>query len=93
MRTTTPALANVAGRKAKILAVIFGAMWLVGCAATANDVRDRLGTRYVGLNVDALVAEFGPPATTFKMNNGDTSYLWQLGATTNIDTYKGSGTA
>jgi len=43
--------------------------------------------------VDALVAEFGPPATTFKMNNGDTSYLWQLGATTNIDTYKGSGTA
>jgi len=59
----------------------------------ATDVRERLGTRFVGLNVDAIVAEFGPPATTFKMNSGETSYLWQLGASTNIDTYKGSGTA
>jgi hypothetical protein len=26
---------------------------------------------------------FGPPASTFKMNSGDTSYIWQLGNQTN----------
>jgi hypothetical protein len=30
---------------------------------------------------------------TFKMNSGETSYLWQLSAVTDIDTDRGSGTA
>jgi hypothetical protein len=40
-----------------------------------------------------LVIKFGPPASTFKMNSGDTSYIWQLGNQTNINTDRGSGIA
>ena len=52
-----------------------------------------LGDQYVGQNVDALVVKFGPPASTFKMNSGDTSCIWQLGNQTNIVTDRGVGTA
>jgi hypothetical protein len=51
----------------------------------------RLGDQYGGQNVDALVVKFGPPASTFKMNSGDTSYIWQLGNQTNVNTDQGSG--
>jgi hypothetical protein len=40
-----------------------------------------------------LVVKFGPPANTFKMNSGDTSYIWQLGKQTNIDADRGRGIA
>lgn len=66
---------------------------LTGCAASRQEVATRLGQQYVGQNVDALVVRFGPPATTFKMNSGETSYVWQLGNQTNINTYRGSGSA
>jgi hypothetical protein len=48
-----------------------------------QEVVERLGAEYIGQNVDALVIKFGPPASTFKMNSGDTSYIWQLGNQTN----------
>ena len=35
------------------------------------------------------MVKFGPPASTFKMNSGDTSYIWQLGNQTNINTDQG----
>jgi hypothetical protein len=61
-------------------------LWIVvlcaalgGCAASREEVIARLGEHYIGQNVDALVIDFGPPASTFKMNSGDTSYIWQLG--------------
>ncbi len=66
---------------------------LMGCAASLEEVATRLGAQYVGQNVDALVVKFGPPASTFKMNSGDTSYIWQLGNQTNINTDRGSGIA
>jgi hypothetical protein len=66
---------------------------LAGCAASKQEVATRLGDQYVGQNVDALVIKFGPPASTFKMNSGDTSYIWQLGNQTNINTDRGSGIA
>src|SRR5882757_3297916 len=66
---------------------------LAGCAASREEVVARLGSQYVGQNVDALVVKFGPPASTFKMNSGDTSYVWQLGNQTNINTDRGSGVA
>jgi hypothetical protein len=66
---------------------------LAGCAASKQEVAARLGDQYVGQNVDALVIKFGPPASTFKMNSGDTSYIWQLGNQTNINTDRGSGIA
>jgi hypothetical protein len=56
---------------------------LGGCAASQQEVSERLGEHYIGQNVDALVIDFGPPASTFKMNSGDTSYIWQLGNQTN----------
>jgi hypothetical protein len=74
------------------LAIVFGAGWLVGCAATSKEVVSNL-QGFVGLNVDALVTQYGPPTNTFKMNSGETSYVWQLTAQTNIDTDNGSGTA
>lgn len=71
-------------------AIVF--LTLSGCAATSRQVVQRL-QGYVGLNVDALVAQYGPPTSSFKMNSGETSYVWQLTSVTNIDTYRGSGTA
>ena len=56
---------------------------LAGCAASREEVVTRLGEHYIGKSVDALVVDFGPPASTFKMNSGDTSYIWQLGNQTN----------
>jgi hypothetical protein len=66
---------------------------LAGCAASKQEVATRLGDQYVGQNVDALVVGCGPPASTFKMNSGDTSYIRQLGNQTNIATDRGTGVA
>jgi hypothetical protein len=59
-------------------------MMLAGCAASRQEVVAKLGEQYIGQNVDALVIKFGPPASRFKVNSGDTSYIWQLGNQTNI---------
>lgn len=77
----------------RILGVIALCAGLAGCAASRQEVAARLGDQYVGQNVDALVVKFGPPVSTFKMNSGDTSYIWQLGNQTNINTNEGSGIA
>jgi hypothetical protein len=69
----------------KIAAVVAGAA-LAGCAATQQGVVASLDQRFIGKNVDTLVTEFGPPANAFKMNSGETAYVWQLSAVTNINT-------
>jgi hypothetical protein len=66
---------------------------LSGCAASKQEVATRLGDQYIGQNVDALVLQFGPPASVFKMNSGQSSYIWQLSAVTDIATDRGYGTA
>ena len=66
---------------------------LAGCAATKQEVSGNLGNMFLGKNVDSLVSEFGPPASAFRMNSGETAYVWQLSAVTNINTDRGSGTA
>jgi hypothetical protein len=73
--------------------IIAGAALLAGCAASGGEVVDRLNLKYVGKNVDVLVTEWGPPANTFKMNSGETSYMWQLTSQTSVYTYNGSGAA
>jgi hypothetical protein len=77
--------------------IIFGIVALCvtlgGCAASKEQVAAQLGSQYVGQNADALVVKFGPPASTFKMNSGDTSYVWQLGNQTNIVAARGEGVA
>jgi hypothetical protein len=77
----------------RILGIVVLGAALAGCAASRQEVSARLGDQYVGQNVDALVVKFGPPASTFKMNSGDTSYVWQIGNQTNISTDRGSGIA
>jgi hypothetical protein len=67
----------------RVLGIVALCAALGGCAASSQEVAVRLGDRFVGQNVDALVIEWGPPASTFKMNSGDTSYIWQLGNQTN----------
>jgi hypothetical protein len=68
-------------------------LMLTGCAASRQEVAARLGQQYIGQNVDALVVRFGPPASTFKLNSGETSYAWQLGNQTNIYANRNVGTA
>jgi hypothetical protein len=63
----------------RILGIVALCAALGGSAASRQEVIERLGAEYIGQNVDALVIKFGPPASTFKMNSGDTSYLWQSG--------------
>lgn len=66
---------------------------LARCAATKQEVSGNLGNMFLGKTVDSLVSEFGPPASAFRMNSGETAYVWQLSAVTNINTDRGSGTA
>jgi hypothetical protein len=39
------------------------------------------------------VSEFGPPASTFRMNSGEMSYVWQLSNETDINVDKNGGSA
>ena len=57
---------------------------LTGCAASRQEVTARLGEKFIGQNVDLMVAEFGPPVTVFKMSSGGASYQWQLAGSTDI---------
>lgn len=75
------------------MAAVLAVAVLAGCAATRQEVSDKLGSRFLGKSVDTLVSEFGPPTSAFKMNSGETAYVWQLSAVTNINTSEGSGTA
>ena len=75
------------------MAAVLAVAVLAGCAATRQEVSDKLGSRFLGKSVDALVSEFGPPTSAFKMNSGETAYVWQPSAVTNINTSEGSGTA
>jgi hypothetical protein len=72
-------------------------LFLGGCYASSQEVRAKLGDEYIGKSVDALVLQFGPPASQFKMSTGETSYLWQLSSHTNVDVtrdrFGSSGTA
>ena len=77
----------------RILGIVALCAVLVGCAASRQEVVERLGERYIGKSVDALVVDYGPPASTFKMNSGDTSYIWQLGNQTNFVSDRGSSIA
>jgi hypothetical protein len=75
----------------RIVLAAFAAAFVAGCAASREEVVARLGAEYIGQNVDVMVKKFGPPASTFKMNSGETSYQWQLGNQTNMSLYRGSG--
>jgi hypothetical protein len=62
----------------RILGIVALGAALGGCAASRQEVATRLGDHFIGQNVDSLVVDFGPPASTFKMNSGETSYTGSL---------------
>ena len=68
----------------RILVVVALGVALSSCAASRQEVVVRLGDQFIGQNVDSLVLQFGPPTSTFKMNSGHSSYVWQLTAVTDI---------
>lgn len=74
-----------------IVAVLCAA--LMGCAASKQEVASRLGSEFIGQNLDALVVKFGPPASTYKMNSGEQSTVWQLTAITDVVADRGYGQA
>ncbi len=57
---------------------------LAGCYATGANVETKLAQDYIGKNVDALVVRWGPPASSFKMNSGETAYSWHLATGSSI---------
>lgn len=57
---------------------------LGGCLASSQEVRAKLGQDYLGRHVDTLVARFGPPTNSFRMQTGETSYVWQLASESSI---------
>src|SRR5262245_5008610 len=73
----------------RIVGLVLVALVLAGCAASRQEVAQKLGDQFVGQNVDALVTQFGPPNAQFKMNSGQTSYVWQLAAVTDIEGNRG----
>lgn len=68
----------------RVLGVLALSAALSGCAASRQEVAARLGDQFIGQNLDSLVVRFGPPTNTFKMNSGQSSYVWQLTSVTDI---------
>ncbi|MCA6097114.1 hypothetical protein [Bradyrhizobium australafricanum] len=73
----------------RLLSVAAAGAVLAGYAASKQEVVARLGDQYIGQNVDRLVVQFGPPTSTFRLNGGQSSYVWQLSAVTDIATDRG----
>src|SRR4051812_35342405 len=68
----------------RVLGLLALSASLFGCAASREGGAARLGNHFVGQNVEALVVKLGPPTGSFKMNSGQSSYVWQLTAVTDI---------
>ena len=77
----------------RALGIVVLSTALAGCAASRQEVTAKLGDQFIGQKVDAMVAQFGPPANTFRLANGGTSYQWQLAGGTDIMVGHGVGTA
>ena len=77
----------------RILGIVVLGAALAGCAASRQEAAARLGDQFIGQNVDAMVAQFGPPASSFRMTSGGTSYQWQLAGGTDVMGGNGVGIA
>jgi hypothetical protein len=67
--------------------------WASGLCCGWRRSQGTAGTRIHRKNVDALVVQWGQPTNMFKMNSGQSSYVWQLSATTDIAMNRGYGSA
>jgi hypothetical protein len=68
----------------RFLSLIGLCLLLGGCFVSSQEVRAKLGQEYIGKHVDTLVARFGPPTSSVRMQTGETSYVWQLASESSI---------
>ncbi len=66
----------------RILKIVALCAALGGCGASRQEVAARPDDQLIGQNLDTLIARFGPPAGSSKMDNDQSSYVWQLAAAT-----------
>ncbi len=70
----------------RILGIVALCAALGGCASPLQEVAStsRFGDQFVGKNVSSLVPQFGKPVSRKKMDNDQTSYVWELEAATDV---------
>jgi hypothetical protein len=75
------------------LFVLLAFLTLSACAASPGDTAQRIGRKFVGNKIDAVVTAFGPPASSFKMATGESVYQWQLASAMNVNSYSANSVA
>jgi hypothetical protein len=69
----------------RILKILGLCAALGGCAGSTQSPQGipvRSGDRFIGQNVDALVAQIGRPTSSKRIDDGQASYVWELAART-----------
>ena len=65
---------------------------LGGCAgALQQEGAARSGGQFIGQNVTAFAAQYGPPTSSKRMDDGQGSYVWQLSAVAAPDRWVDTG--
>ncbi len=70
----------------RILKIVAICAALGGCSMPRQEMAStsRLGDQFVGKNVSSLVPQFGKPVSRKKLDDDQTSYVWELGAPTEV---------
>jgi hypothetical protein len=75
----------------RILEIVALCAALGGCAAAQQEVAVRAGGQFIGQNVTSFAAQYGPPASSKRLDDGQASYVWQLDAVTASDRWVDTG--
>jgi hypothetical protein len=67
----------------RILEIVALCAALGGCAGAAQQQEGavRPGGQFIGQNVTSFAAQYGPPTSAKRMDDGQGAYVWQLDAT------------
>jgi hypothetical protein len=78
----------------RILEIIALCAVLGGCAgALQQEEAVSHGGQFIGQNVTSFAAQYGPPTSSKRMDDGQSSYVWQLNAVTAGDRWIDTGAA
>ena len=76
----------------RILEIVALCAVLGGCAgALQQEGAARSGGQFIGQNVTAFAAQYGPPTSSKRMDDGQGSYVWQLSAVAAPDRWVDTG--
>jgi hypothetical protein len=76
----------------RILEIVALCAALGGCAGTQQqEVAVHPGGQFIGQNVTSFAAQYGPPTSSKRMDDGQGSYVWQLDAVTARDRWVDTG--